>query len=104
MSYSCSVLIPIRYQEESVFLRRNLLQINKFQHPEVSMEVIVADQTNSPDVDRVISELSFNYVKSFKCEGIDAGHPIDRGVQIASGEFFMSFDVDCAPIHKSWAY
>lgn len=104
MSYSCSVLIPIRYQEENVFLKRNLLQINKFQHPEVSMEVLVADQTNSPEVNRVLSELSLSYVKSFTCEGIDAGHPIDEGLKRASGNFFMSLDVDCAPIHKVWAY
>lgn len=104
MSYSCTVLIPIRYPEEHVFLKRNLLQIDKFKHPEVEVEVLIADQTVGRAVENCRAELSLPYVTSFICEGIDAGHPIDEGLKRASGNFFMSLDVDCAPIHRAWAY
>jgi len=100
MTYKVSVAIPIAYPEEITFLRGNIAHIEKHNHPSVDSEVLIMDQTGTGDVR---SEFGSKY-KVIETQRIDAGWPLDLACRAAEGEYFVSFDVDCAPMHNAWLY
>jgi len=98
---TASVVIPLAYEEELVFLKRNLHQIRKFHRTTLPTEVLVIDQTESGIPNDLMIEYS-SFARVIKAPRIDAGWPIDVAASMAEGYYFCSLDVDCIPIHPNW--
>jgi len=100
MTYKVSIAIPICWPEEITFLRANISHIEKFTHPQVESQVIICDQTGT---EAIKAEFGGRYYV-LQMPRIDAGFPIDKSLEVADGEYHLSLDVDCVPMHHAWLY
>lgn len=103
----CTILIPACTQFEANFVLYSLKQIDKYRHPEIEQEIIIADQTESDVFVNLISTLPTRLLKEIRIitmPRIDAGYPIGEGARHATGEYFCSLDADAFPIHRNWLY
>jgi len=99
----CSILISITH--ELVFLKRSIIQIRKYKHPEIDQEIIITDQSD----EKISLEIKRLYgdqpdIKIIKIPMIDVGYSMDVACKIATGEYFCSLDGDAFPIHKNWLF
>jgi len=101
--YSCTILIPV--VKEFEFLKGCINQIKKFEHQEIQTKIIIANQSDD-NIHNKILELYNNdsQIKIIKINQIDAGYPIDKGLEICDTEYFCSLDCDAFPISNKWLY
>lgn len=101
--YTCTVLIP--YVKELCFLTGCVNQIKKHNNKEIDIKIIIADQSSKKNYD-YITNLYKNdpSITIIKIPQIDAGYPIDKGLEICDTEYFCSLDVDAFPISNKWLY
>ena len=99
MTYKVSVAIPIAYPEEITFLRANIAHIESHSHPQIESEILIMDQTGQGAV-----KSGFGRYKVIDTQRVDAGWPLDLALKHAEGQYFVSLDVDCVPMHKAWLY
>lgn len=103
--FSATVCVP--HVDTLGLLSCCLENILHFEHPDVDVEVIVADQSD-PLVKLAVKTRfdgrrgAHTTIRVIDCERIDAGYPLDVAVRQASGEFFCSLDCDAWPITAAW--
>jgi hypothetical protein len=87
------------------YLKGCISQIQKYANPEIQHDIIIADQSDNDVHAEVVALYSKQPgIKVIKLPRIDAGYPIDAGLEIATGDYFCSLDCDCFPVHKNWLY
>jgi len=72
-------------------------------HPDVSVEVLVVDQSGPAAKAQMHAALDGRPgVRVLDAKRVDAGWPIDVAARVAGGEFLCSLDCDAFPIHRNW--
>jgi hypothetical protein len=101
---SCTIIIP--FVKEFEFIDGVFRQIEKCQHPDIKIEVVVVNQSGKNlygDIFGLAQAHGFD-VYDIKCPQIDAGYPIDVGLQYATGEYVCTLDADAFPVKETWLY
>lgn len=102
---SCTVVVP--HVDTPHLLRCCLTNILHYQHPDVTVEVLVVDQSEAATKAHVKGEWNGRKeglveIEVMDAPRIDAGYPIDLAVRRAKHEYFCSLDCDCWPINRAW--
>ena len=103
MAFTVTVCIP--HADTPWLLATCLDCISGRQHPDIAVDVIVADQTQDVEVHKRVCEVvarSGLKARLIHCRLLGCGHGIDCALKFATGEFFCTLDCDAWPIHKAW--
>lgn len=100
--FTCTVAIP--HVDTPALLRCCVDNIRAKWHPDVSLEILVIDQSDDAANKAAAHEIEdgkYN-VRVIDAPRIDAGYPLDIAVREAKGEYFCSLDCDAWPITPAW--
>jgi len=102
---SCAILIP--HVDSMDYLECCVRQIRKHRHPRVEQEIVIVDQSEpmvqdavqklygeDPDIVLILQDRPL----------IDAGWPIDLGLDATACDYYCSLDCDAFPIHPNWLW
>ena len=101
------VTVAIPHADTPWFLRACLESIAAQQHPEIELEVLVADQTRDDKLHKEVCAVvaaSAVPTKLVYCRHLGSGSGLDRLLKFSTGEYFCSLDCDAWPIHKNWLW
>lgn len=99
----CTIVIP--HVNTPYYLYGCIDQIKRYRHPEINQKIIVIDQSKY----NINIEVCRKYISDFDvtvitAPQVDAGFPLDLGLNHADTEYYCSLDCDAFPIHKNWLY
>ncbi len=102
---SCTVIIS--HFESPNFLHTCISQIRKYNHPQIDVQIIIADQSQGVVGDNIERHYSEDEdVKVVRMKPLYSGYGIDyimRNVEIKT-DYVCQLHVDAFPIHKNWLF
>lgn len=106
MKASCAIII-FNYNS-SGFLRLCIRQIRKYEHPQISTHIIIADQSTDEDERRKVESYfgADGDVTIVPMPALRSGFAVDLIMREFNleADYVCTLDVDCFPIHKNWLY
>jgi len=102
-----SVTVCVPHVSTPGLLACCLENIIHHEHPDLSAEVLVVDQSPEPLKSAIHARWDghkgrHTRISVIDAPRIDAGYPIDVAVRQATGDFFCSLDCDAWPVNAAW--